>query len=103
MAGRRRTRAADGQVQPTLRASRPDRRREALAVKWATAQGPGERLVVAARYVQGALTRRHPDPRAAEQITRRVEQLAQQLVELGDQALGAQASEPLHPGRRHAA
>lgn len=104
MAGRRRTRADDGQREPTQRSSRPDRRREALAVKWAAADGPGERAVEAGRYVQGALSRRQPDRVRAERIARRVDALASELVALGDELLGVQAGEPLTiPGRRHAA
>lgn len=106
MAGRRRTRAeAEAtDLAATQRAARPNNRRLALAGKWATAPGPGGRAVEAARYVQGALARRQPDAARAEQVARRVDEVALQMVALGDELLGVQAAEPLRIDRRgHAA
>lgn len=105
MAGRRRTRAAGRAVEPTLRAGRPLRRREALAARWAMTRTATERAVVAAGYLQGARSRRQPDPALTASVDREAEQIARRTVELADRLLGLQATEPLtppDPGRGHA-
>lgn len=102
MAGHRRTRNGDG-AKATVRTTRPENRRTALAAKWGAAQSAAERCVVAARYVQGIRTRRQPDAALATWADRELEQLAVKQREIGDRLLDDQAREPLNPGRGHAA
>ena len=102
MAGRRRSAAAaDGaELAPTTRRSRPDRRRAALATRYAIATTDTERLQCAFDYFRGAASRRHPRPEhAAELIT----DATNRLIEAGDQLLRMQAQEPTRPRRKDAA
>jgi len=100
MAGRRRSRATGHDMEPTQRARRPQRRREALAVAWARTASALERAELAFDYWRGAARRRRPDPAVVDQ---QAEVLARLLVERGDQLLAAQGREVTKPGRGHSA
>ncbi|ALE76923.1 hypothetical protein FRP1_29690 (plasmid) [Pseudonocardia sp. EC080625-04] len=96
MSGHRRSNAAAaaGELPPTLRRSRPDRRRAALATRFAKTTTDVERAVCAFDYFRGAASRRHPRPDAAAEL---VAAVIGQLIEAGDHLLRMQAREPLSP------
>lgn len=96
MSGRRRTAAAasGSELPPTLRRSRPDRRRAELATRFAKATTDTERARCAFDYFRGAASRRHPRPDAAAEL---IVAVTAQLIEAADQLLRMQAQEPLRP------
>lgn len=96
MSGRRRSTAAAAasDLPPTLRRSRPDRRRAELATRFAKTTTDTERAGCAFDYFRGAASRRHPRPDAADEL---IAAVIAQLIETGDQLLRMQAQEPLRP------
>ena len=95
MSGRRRITAAPGaELAPTLRRSRPDRRRAELATRFAKATTNSERAMCAFDYFRGAASRHHPRPDAADEL---ITAVTAQLIDAGDQLLRMQAQERLHP------
>lgn len=94
MAGHRRKRSNDTELEQTLRRSRPNRRRTSLSIRYAAATSPAARLSAAYDYVRGAAARRHPHPDKATAV---IDSAAQALIAAGDELLALQARESLRP------